>query len=143
MARKVFISILGTGPYSECKYSVNETHVLTTRYIQLATLKYLVDKSKLDGNEWTENDEAIIFLTDKAKSDQWQNGYAREGKETLIRDGLEKEFYKMSFPFELTPKDIKDGKDTDEIWEIFDVIYNEINDGDELFLDITHAFRSH
>ena len=47
----------------------------------------------------------------------------------------------MSFPFELTPKDIKDGKDTDEIWEIFDVIYNEINDGDELFLDITHAFR--
>ncbi len=143
MARKVFISILGTGPYGECTYSANERPVFTTRYIQLATLKYLVEKCTVENNPWTVNDVAIIFLTSKAESDQWNKGMARVAGQVkpVEKEGLKAESEKMDFPFVLTPKPIKDGKDTDEIWDIFDTIFNEINDGDELYFDITHAFR--
>jgi CRISPR-associated Csx2 family protein len=141
MTRKLFISILGAGPYGECTYSANEKPVLTTRYIQLATLKHLVEKGAVENNSWTSNDAVIIFLTSKAESDQWLKGKAKEGKEIIVKEGLKAESEKMNFPFVLTPKPIQDGKDTDEIWDIFDTIFNEINDGDELYFDITHAFR--
>lgn len=42
-------------------------------------------------------------------------------------------------------KIIKYGIDKDEIWENFDLfmsLINEVNDGDEIYLDITHSFRS-
>ena len=143
MGRKVFISILGTGPYGECTYSVDGKSILTTRYIQLATLKYLVDKCAGDGNQWTKNDAAIIFLTSKAERDQWKKGMAKVSGQikSVENEGLKVESEKMDFPFVLTPKPIMDGKNTDEIWDIFDAIFNEINDGDELYFDITHAFR--
>ena len=141
MARKLFISILGTGPYGECTYSACGKPVLTTRYIQLATLKHLVEKCAVEKNSWTSTDAAIIFLTSKAESDQWLKGKAKEGKEILEKEGLKKESEIMDFPFILTPKPIKDGKDIDEIWDIFDTIFKEIKHEDELYFDITHAFR--
>ncbi len=143
MARKLFISILGAGPYGECTYSVNDTPVLTTRFIQLATLKYLVEKCAVENNPWTENDAAIIFLTSKAESDQWNKGVTKVAGQVkpVEKEGLKSESEQMDLPFVLTSKPIKDGKDTDEIWDIFDTIFNEINNGDELYFDITHAFR--
>ena len=36
---------------------------------------------------------------------------------------------------------IPDGKDSDEMWEIFEVIFDELQEGDELYLDITNSFR--
>jgi len=38
-------------------------------------------------------------------------------------------------------KEIPDGKDTDEIWEIFDIIYNALEEDDNIYIDITHSFR--
>ena len=137
MARKVFISVLGTGPYSECTYGINGKPIMSTRYIQLATLKSLIQTGIDNENQWTENDAALIFVTSKSKSDQWIVGKTREG----IEDGLKAESEKMNLPFELTPKEIKNGKNEDEIWEIFNTIFRQINEGDELYFDITHAFR--
>lgn len=137
MARKVFISVLGTGPYSECTYGINNTPIMSTRYIQLATLKNLLQTGIDNEEQWTENDAALIFVTSKSKSDQWIVGKTREG----IEDGLKAESEKMNLPFELTPKEIKDGKNEDEIWEIFNTIFRQIKEGDELYFDITHAFR--
>ena len=137
MPRKVFISVLGTGPYSECTYGINNTPIMSTRYIQLATLKNLLQTGIDNEEQWTENDAALIFVTSKSKSDQWIVGKTREG----IEDGLKAESEKMNLPFELTPKEIKDGKNEDEIWEIFNTIFRQIKEGDELYFDITHAFR--
>lgn len=138
MARKVFISVLGTGPYSECTYGINNTPIMSTRYIQLATLKNLLQTGIDNEEQWTENDAALIFVTSKSKSDQWIVGKTREGIE---REGLKAESEKMNLPFELAPIDIKDGKNEDEIWEIFNTIFRQIKEGDELYFDITHAFR--
>ena len=138
MARKVFISVLGTGPYSECTYGINNTPIMSTRYIQLATLKNLLQTGIDNEEQWTENDAALIFVTSKSKSDQWIVGKTREGIE---REGLKAESEKMNLPFELAPIDIKDGKNEDEIWEIFNTIFRQRKEGDEVYFDITHAFR--
>lgn len=141
MSRKVFISILGTGPYSECTYSHNGEPVLTSRYIQLATLKYLTEKCAADKNAWTEDDAAIFFLTTKSNDDQWVIGKARVGKETVDKTGLRDELANFEFPFQIHDIHIPDGKDVEEIWEIFDIIFKQIQENDELYFDITHAFR--
>ena len=141
MSRKVFISILGTGPYSECTYSHNGEPVLTSRYIQLATLKYLTEKCAADKNAWTEDDAAIFFLTTKSNDDQWVIGKARVGKETVDKTGLRDELATFKFPFQIHDIHIPDGKDVEEIWEIFDIIFKQIQENEELYFDITHAFR--
>jgi len=138
MARKVFISVLGTGPYSECTYGINGKPVMSTRYIQLATLSYLIQSGIEKNEKWTDNDAAFIFVTKKSKSDQWIFGKTREG---VDKEGLKAESETLNLPFVLTPIDIKDGKDENEIWEIFNTIFKLINEDDELYFDITHAFR--
>ena len=36
---------------------------------------------------------------------------------------------------------IPDGKDEDEMWEIFNALYEELKPGDGLYFDLTHSFR--
>ena len=138
MARKVFISVLGTGPYSECVYGIDDKPIMSTRYVQLATLKNLLQIGINKESQWTKDDVALIFVTSKSKSEQWFVGKTREG---VDGEGLKAESEKMNLPFELTPIDIKDGKNEDEIWEIFNAIFSWIHEDDELYFDITHAFR--
>lgn len=144
MARKVFISVLGTGPYSECTYT-RESFSFSTRYIQSATLKYLIENSQNDKDKWTEKDCAIFFLTRKAEEDQWNTGNTRvleEGKSlTIVKEGLKEELTNQKWPIVIKSCPIDDGIDEKEIWSIFKTIYDQINEEDELYFDITHAFR--
>ncbi len=143
MARKVFISVLGTGPYSECTY-IRDSFEFSTRYIQIATLKYFIEESK-NKDEWTDKDCAIFFLTQKAENEQWKIGKARtkdNGKiVTVDMPGLKDELLNQQWPIEIKAQHIEDGQDEKEIWSIFKTIYDEIRSEDELYFDITHAFR--
>ncbi len=58
MARKVFISVLGTGSYKECIYALGDTQYDKTRFIQKATLQMLDVKE-----QWTEYDH--IYCDDR------------------------------------------------------------------------------
>ncbi|MCS7311715.1 MAG: TIGR02221 family CRISPR-associated protein, partial [Acidobacteria bacterium] len=42
----------------------------------------------------------------------------------------------------LKPVDIPEGKTKEELWEIFDRCVEAVQEGDEILLDVTHAFRS-
>lgn len=42
----------------------------------------------------------------------------------------------------IKPVSIPDGKDTQEMWQIFDELTNVVGDGDEVIFDITHGLRS-
>jgi len=42
----------------------------------------------------------------------------------------------------LRPISIPDGKDEAEIWGIFETLTQNVNEGDSIVFDITHAFRS-
>ena len=153
MARKVFISVLGAGYYDACKYCRGEKDLNTgryefessnTRFIQQATLEYLKVK-----DEWCEKDAAYILVTEKAKRANWSKDIdcfvTRDGKELRPYQGLEKVIEDMQLPFKTKAINIKDGINEMEIWEIFDEIVSKdkgiIQDGDELYFDLTHGFR--
>lgn len=141
MARKVFISVLGTGNYKKCYYVAQDFSSMETRFIQQATLKRLTDKG-----DWTGEDEALILLTKDAKTDNWivENHRRKNFKGEIIPEeyiGLQEELESMNLPMPINTLAIPDGKNEQEIWDIFDILYKALQDGDELYFDVTHGFR--
>jgi len=139
MARKVFISILGTGFYGKCKYSAGNFTAKESRFIQIATLEWIGAKN------WTEEDTALFFLTRKAKSDNWEKSITKRINPKFDEEeqycGLEKCLEEINLPFTPCGIDIVDGKDEKEIWQIFETIYAQLRENDELYIDLTHSFR--
>lgn len=140
MARKVFMSVLGTGFYNKCRYGIGDFVSDETRFIQQATLKMLTQRET-----WTENDCAFILVTDKAHTDNWQvAGDKRCRPRSAEADeyiGLEKTLHNDNYPFPIEEVTIKDGSNEAEIWEIFSAVYEKLQDNDELYFDLTHGFR--
>ncbi len=143
MARKVFISVLGTGFYSECVYKIGEFRSDTTRFIQQATLQMLTQQKV--GGEWTKNDLIYIVLTEKAKEYNWDipsgKRYNPKDKKDEPYIGLKSALEQMSLPTPIKTIDIPDGNNERELWDIFDKIYTVFENGDELYFDLTHGFR--
>ena len=149
MPRKVFISILGTGIYEECAYTKEieeeegkEQKPFTstpTRFIQQASLELV------GANGWTEEDRVIIFLTKKARELNWNKTITerkRYGKDTPEPyKGLEAVLQEMNLKAQVEDKDIRDGMNKEEIWEVFQTIYDTLEEGDEVYMDLTHSFR--
>lgn len=139
MGRKVFISFLGYTNYDACHYRKDEFCSESTRYVQTATLDYLSHNS-----EWGENDAAFILLTKGAEAKNWvDNGHTdRETKKIIEQSGLETELRNKNYPFGIVPvREIPDGNTEEEIWEIFERVFELIQDEDELYFDLTHGFR--
>lgn len=147
MARK-FLSFLGTGNYGECIYKCTNENI-KTRFIQRALVEDLC-------KDWTDEDEVVIFVTQKSKKTNWESGEKEIEKriklndqETLIKKekqwfyGLNEELKQLSnYNFKITEKVINEGKNIEEIWEIFKCMMQQIYEGDEVIFDITHSFRS-
>lgn len=140
MARKVFISVLGASFYEKGKYGKEDVKFTSseTRFIQQATLEYLkVEK-------WNENDVAYILITKRAKECNWDKSIttrkrSQDNEEEYI--GLEKVIEDMHLPFTTMAVPIADGNNEEEMWDIFQALYDHIQEGDELYFDLTHSFR--
>lgn len=137
MARKLFISFLGTTFYQECSYYDIKGEYAKTRYIQCATLE------QIGAKEWTSKDAVRIFVTDKARTSNWdRNITERNFKEDVLPySGLEADISAMNLAANIQAVSVCGGKNEKEIWSIFETIYKEINDDDELYIDLTNAFR--
>lgn len=136
MARKVFISVLGTGFYKPCIYGDTGT---PTRFIQEATLLSIGVK------EWSSDDTGIVLLTDKARTSNWEvaDNKRKDPKTNVAEEycGLKQRIEGLQLPFNVQEKDIPDGKNEVEMWTIFTTLFDALQDGDELYIDLTHAFR--
>ena len=147
MARKVFISVLGTGYYEACKYIKGSFCSTETRFIQQATLEYL----KVCNNWVTKNadgevvDRIIILLTDGAKDTNWHKSitkrFNRKTETEEPYEGLEQILDNMHLPCPVETFSIPDGKSEEEMWTIFNTVYNALKPNDELYFDLTHSFR--
>ena len=140
MARKVFISFLGFTNYTECRYYKDEFCSADVRYIQEATLDYILTKEV-----WTSEDVAYILLTDGAKKNNWlDNGHTNSETDIpIIQHGLENCLKKKSYPFKIqTIEQLPVGKSENELFDIFRKVYDVLKVGDHLYFDITHGFRS-
>lgn len=142
MARKVFMSFLGTGLYQPCCYQKDDFCSEEVNYIQEATIQYLNSK-----NPWTGNDACYILLTDGAENVHWGATKMQKNRnsgewEFSHHEGLSLRLEKLGMPFSVfRVGKLPEGGLEDDIMEIFKRMKNLICDGDELYLDITHAFR--
>lgn len=147
MARKVFISLLGTGYYEPCKYTKGSFASSETRFVQQATLEYLKVK-----NNWTTRnsegevvDRIIIMLTNGAKETNWNKSIAeRLNRKTGQKEayvGLEQVLQDIDMPCPVETITIPDGKNEDEMWAIFNNVYEALRPHDELYFDLTHSYR--
>jgi CRISPR-associated Csx2 family protein len=138
MARKVFMSVLGTGFYEPCSYYLNDREkTIYTRFIQEATIRLFC-------SDWEENDQIIIFTTNKALTANYDSSITERknfNNETTPYSGLAAILENLNLKVPFKNETIKDGNDENEIWEVFTTIYNQLNEDDEVYFDITHSFR--
>lgn len=127
---KVFLSTLGTGNYVPCHYVINNWNSELVVFVQEAIVDYLCPK-------WETNDRIVIFCTDEAKKLNWNDDPKRyDGR------GLNTRLLQRGYPPEIQMISIPSGKTEDEIMDIFLKVIDVLNPGDEVFVDITHSFRS-
>lgn len=129
MSIKLF-SFLGTNDYKEIIYcsekiglNKNNYKKFYSQYIQLSLCNLLKEK----------NEDFTIYmcLTQMAIEKNYEPKDSIGLKRLLDDNNIKhKEI------------DFLDGKNKDELYENFDKIYENIENGDEIYVDITHSFRS-
>ena len=135
----MFISVLGAGLYGKCKYVDKDFSSQNTFFVQTATLEYLNVK------QWSKGDVGLFLLTDYAKRSNWDKTITQRRNNVIQQDivykGLEKDIEELNLPIKIVPIPIPDGNSETEIWEIFTKTFSKLENGDELYFDVTHAFR--
>lgn len=143
MPRKILISFLGTNNYVPANYYlVDQSHkVDNVRFIQEAILELIC-------NDWTEKDVVKVFLTDEAEKKNWvDNGHLDRDKKVIECEGLKSRLdayavhHKSKVRFEPI-HNVPTGITESDVWDVFDTIYEQLEENDEVYFDITHSFRS-
>ena len=146
MGRKVFISFLGTNNYVQCIYDINGVLSEPVRFVQEALIDHIC-------KDWAEEDRILIFCTSKEKTGEagskelnWlDNGQSRTAEE-IEKIGLQHRLMDLQARIGLKAQfelhEIEAGFSEEEIWSIFDTVYAELKDEDQIYFDVTHAFRS-
>lgn len=138
MARKVFISFLGTGNYVPVYYSRDGKKLTDhpTKYIQEALASKLC-------KGWTVKDCIMVFRTKESNEKNWLDSENAPGLESTLNGMAE-------LKCRVNPEKEK-GKDTymipagfseQETEEMFKCVFDKLEKGDEVYFDMTHAFRS-
>ncbi|SFM74032.1 CRISPR-associated protein Csx20 [Thermodesulforhabdus norvegica] len=123
MAR-VFVSTLGTGRYVPCHYVMGDRKSELVVFVQEALVDFLCSR-------WSESDRIVVFCTNKAEEINWKGD-----------EGLGNKLFKRGYPPRIEMVSIPDGRSEDEIMKIFLKVMEALNTGDQIFLDVTHSFRS-
>jgi len=132
MARKVFISVLGTNAYLEARYHFEKKAQGDEEALHFVQEKIIKNFCL----NWSKNDQLLFFLTDKARENNWAEK-AQKGQ----YEGLSSRLAKLNLNCPYEDVDIPDGLNDKEIWEIFDAVFKRLQKGDDLYFDITHSFR--
>lgn len=139
MSRRVFLSVLGVAFYETCRYRKDDFTGSETLFVQKSLLEYLQQQENWGG----ENDLVLMLLTDLARKNNWDKNletrFCAKLQKEVAYQGLEKILLDMNLSYRDIA--IPDGKDSEQMWEIFEVIFDELQEGDELYLDITNSFR--
>jgi len=134
---KIYISFLGTNDYLPCTYCFSEQPIMVdVRFVQEATIK-------LCCHSWNHEERVLIFTTDEAYEKNWlDNGHRTQGGQALERLGLNAALARLGLNALIERVPIPDGKSEQEIWNIFQILFDRLAPGDQVIFDITHAFRS-
>ena len=140
------MSVLGTNNYQSATYqwetaeaagSAKEEvmHRYTGRFVQIASLMKVLE-------EHPDTDIRVsIFLTQKARENNWED-HMETGTKGL---GSELRTFADGHPereIRIETVEIPAGKNKKEQDEIFDAMFRNIEDGETVYFDVTHGFRS-
>jgi len=114
----VVISALGTNKYTEVTYRFQDGQAVRSSY----PVHALIQKSGV------RFDQTIVLLTERARAENW------ELMELFLQDRRET-------AGEICGVNIRDGRNSEEIWQIFDVIAEVVPENAQLYIDITHGLR--
>ena len=143
-----FITILGTSLYTNCTYEIESAGFeYDTPFVQVAVLKYIAFMCKTC-------DRITVFVTEKSEEKNW---YTREYTEderlilarkqiepkpgvmkTGLKEILEKEFPEAS----VECVRIREGRNKEEIDEIFESMYDAVMPEETIYFDFTHGLRN-
>ncbi len=138
--RNVYLSFLGTNKYLKCIYTHPDlAEERPSRYVQDATLRLF---DSLRAASRSEKDCAYFFLTDEARRCNWQAGGYTDAETGAPSEGLENCIADLNLSLNIKVIAIPKGENETELWEIFDLVYQTIQEGDRITFDVTHAFRS-
>jgi CRISPR-associated Csx2 family protein len=135
LARKLF-SFLGTGKYEPCYYylivgdeKINDNNYRC--YIQESLTNLLAKTNR-------QLDEIVMFITDEA----WKANWIKNNNEKYDLPGLKDTLSRYKGECTVTPVRIPSGESEQELWQIFDRMFDQVDPKDEIIFDITHSFRS-
>ena len=126
-ARRIFLSFLGTNPYTKCNYVWKRQKIKNVNFIQDALVRIFC-------YDFDRDDRIIIFNTDRSEKENWL-GQNRD------YEGLKTILAKMDIDAKVETVKISAAKDENDIWKLFETVYGKIESDDSVILDITHAFR--
>lgn len=140
MARRVFISFLGTNNYLQTHYELNGIVSSPVRFIQQALIESLC-------KDWKEKDCVMIFYTGgnngSYKKNWLDNGQTFFNEDENVESmGLYSILKGMDIPMSIEGYEISEGFSEEDIWSIFNCVYDKLQEHDEIYFDVTHAFRS-
>lgn len=139
-SRKISISFLGVSGYRNTDYIFEEQgvkQVYSTPLVQIAVQRYLETEYGFD-----ENDRHILLLTDKAREENYLSAKIPHNHDKAHHRGLEIELEESGFLTKTDPKTIDFDHSQSGLFSIFDTIGDQVSEGDEVYIDITHGFRS-
>lgn len=114
----VAIGAIGRGNnYSDVKYKFSDGQIIASPY----AIDALIQRKQL------KFDKIIVLLTEGARGETW------DVMKTFLQG--------HSNAGEICDVSIKDGRNQDELWAIFDTIVENVEDGDDLYIDITNGLR--
>ncbi len=137
MMVRCYISFLGTEDYLPCTYFLPQGEKIAgVRFVQEAMVQLFC-------KDWLPEDQILIFTTQKAYEKNWlDDGHQYGDGKKLARQGLARCLGKLALKATVKRIDIPDAKSLDEIWQIFEVLFEYLPQDGEIIFDITHAFRS-
>lgn len=135
--KRLFISVLGTGFYDKTKYTKESGPV---RFVQLPILNII------NAQTWSKDDKILFLLTKEAREKNWSkeiSARAKTHEPNKIQEyiGLEQELINLNYTCKIETLDITKGDNEQEIGEIFSQLFEQVEEGDELYFDLTHGFR--
>ncbi|ADU92819.1 TIGR02221 family CRISPR-associated protein [Geobacillus sp. Y412MC52] len=129
MGRRVLLSFLGLGDYEYCYYTYEGKTSTYTRFIQTAVYELFRNDEPMD---------VVVFATKEAQD---RNGQDRKKGDKLL-EGIGTAFSRIAPEANVKIVEIESGQDEQANWRLFDRIMDEIKEGDTIYFDITHSFRS-
>lgn len=141
LPRRLFVSCLGTTPYTPVQYLPlgDPSGVPSDKlaFIQVARLR------DLEARE-LKPDQVRILTTSEARVRNVERAVPERQPLPPMVDyaGMGVELSALGFDPEASLSSIPNGERAEELWTIFETILNDVQEGDEVYVDVTHGFRS-